>query len=63
MPCKAVSKKAYPAFNRKQREQWYRDWKEFERLCELGLVASGGWCKCCERYDCGCHQAFLNQRK
>ena len=38
---------------KKIRKNLLADWKEYDKLCEEGKVPSGGWCKRCERYDCG----------
>ena len=39
--------------SKEQHAELCREFEEFDKACEEGKVASGGWCKCCERYDCG----------
>jgi hypothetical protein len=36
-----------------------RGFEAYEKACEQDEVPGGGWCKNCERYDCG---HFLNER-
>jgi hypothetical protein len=38
------------------------DWRKYNESVERGEVPSGNWCKCCERYDCGCDEAMRADR-
>ncbi len=38
------------------RESLIKDFEEFSRFLDAGgFVKAGGWCPCCEKYDCGSH--------
>lgn len=45
------------------KEYLRQEFAAFDRFIDDGgFVPSGNYCRCCERYDCGCSQAAANDR-